>query len=387
METHYGTHARDAADHGGDWTGALLDFSISVSPLGVPPHVRKALRAAGKTLERYPDPLCRRLRAALGEREEVPPEWILCGNGASDLIYRAALAKRPRRAVVTAPAFSEYEAALALSGCGEASHYGEAGASAGGEASIVRYPLRAETGFRLDAGFLDALAPETDLVFLCQPNNPAGVTVPKALLRRILERCREIGCLLVLDECFLGFLESPYEFTLQDDLPAFGNLLLIRAFTKLCALAGARLGYALCSDTAFLERMRRSGPPWNVSSLAQAAGLSILEGRHYGGMASMRGRLAGDYANAARLNTLHERPLLYAALCGLGLRVIPGEANFLLFQSPKPLDGPLRRRGILLRNCGNFHGLDQTWYRAAVRFRRENRRLIAALREILSGGC
>ena len=356
------------ADHGGDWTGTLLDFSISVSPLGIPPHVRGALRQAGKLLTRYPDPLCRRLCAALGERETVPPEWILCGNGASDLIYRAALARRPRRAVITAPAFSEYETALALSGCQE----------------IVRYPLREEAAFRMDGGFLDTLTPQTDLIFLCQPNNPTGVTIPQPLLRRILERCREIGCLFVLDECFLGFLESPYDFTLQDDLSAYGNLLIIRAFTKLFALAGVRLGYALCSDAAFLEQMRRSGPPWSVSCLAEAAGLSILEEGHYKGMASMRGSLANDYANAARLTVAHDRPILYAELQNLGLRVIPGEANFLLFQSPKPLDEPLRRQGILLRNCGNFHGLDQTWYRTAIRFTSQNRRLIAAIKEALS---
>lgn len=339
-------------NHGGDWTGTYLDFSANVSPFGVPDGVQRAIREAASVADRYPDPLCRRLRAAIGDAERVPPDWILCGNGAADLIYRAAFAQRPKRAVVTAPAFSEYETALSLSDC-----------------DIVRYPLCAERDFRLDAGFLNVLTPETDMAFLCQPNNPTGVTTEKALLFRILKRCREIECRLVLDECFLDFLERPEDFSLKDALSDFPNLAILRAFTKFYGMAGVRLGYALCSDAAFSDAMRRSGPPWSVSVLAQAAGIAALR----------------ETDSVSRLRALIsvERPRLYSELREMGLRVIPGEANFLLFQSPSPLDEPLKRRGIVLRNCGNFRGLDHTWYRVAVRTEAENRRLTAALRGIL----
>ena len=99
--------------HGGDWAGyereyglPLLDFSANVSPLGLPENVRQAVVRALDTADRYPDPLCRELREKLSERHGVPVDWILCGNGASDLIYRLALAKGPRTALVTAPACS-----------------------------------------------------------------------------------------------------------------------------------------------------------------------------------------------------------------------------------------------------------------------------------------
>ena len=350
----------DIESHGGDWTGTLLDFSVNVSPLPVPDSVQTALRSAAASLNRYPDPLCRRLCAKIGEAEGVPAEQVLCGNGASDLIYRTALAVRPRRAVLTAPTFSEYGAALDLSGCGE----------------MIRFPLRAEADFRLDECFLDVLTPGTELVFLCQPNNPTGVTIEKPLLRRILDRCqtlsrgRERSCVLALDECFLGFLDNPGAYTLREALPEYPNLLLLRAFTKLYGLAGVRLGYALCGDAGLLNAMRRCGPPWSVSTLAEAAGLAALD--------------ADGYAEAVRDTAARQRPRLYAALGNLGLRVAPGEANFLLFQSPVPLEEPLRARGILIRNCGNFSGLDHTWYRTAVRTGAENRRLIAALEEILT---
>ena len=113
--------------HGGDWAGfaaeygaqaPLLDFSANVSPLGLPAGVAAALAECASGCDRYPDPLCRELTAAIARAEGVPAEWVLCGNGAADLIWRGALALRPCRALVTAPAFAEYEAALAAVGAG-----------------------------------------------------------------------------------------------------------------------------------------------------------------------------------------------------------------------------------------------------------------------------
>ena len=110
--------------HGGDWAGYraefgrdALDFSANVSPLGLPAGVAAAITAALPMADRYPDPLCRDLRTALAEAEGVPAEQILCGNGAADLIFRLALALRPRRALLPAPTFAEYAAALDTVGC------------------------------------------------------------------------------------------------------------------------------------------------------------------------------------------------------------------------------------------------------------------------------
>lgn len=346
--------------HGGDWAGFLLktgrlplDYSTNVSPLGVPEGVQRALREAAAWADRYPDPLCRELREALSRKEGVPVDWILCGSGAAELLFRAVLAKRPRRALVTAPAFSEYEAALKTVGC-----------------AVDRVTLRAEENFAVGRDFLKAITLETDMAFLCEPNNPTGVTTEPDLLTEILERCRETGTLLVLDECFGDFLDDPEAHTRKGDLAAFSKLLLLRSFTKLYALAGARLGYVLCSDPALLERMREAGQPWGVSTLAQAAGTAALK--------------ETEYVQQVRTLTRTERPWLTERLRELGLRVIPGEANYLLFQSPRPLEAPMRERGILIRSCGNYEGLDGTWYRIAVRGREENRRLIGSLEEVLS---
>ena len=346
--------------HGGDWAGyaaeygagaPLLDFSANVSPLGLPAGVAAAIAGCAAGCDRYPDPLCRELSAAIGAAEGVPADWVLCGNGAADLIWRAALALRPARALVIAPAFAEYEAALAATGC-----------------AVERYFLREENDFRLDEGFLEAIRPGVGMVFLCEPNNPTGLTTPRPLLLRVLARCRQAGALLVLDECFGDFLADPAAHTLKGEL-AGGNLLILKAFTKLYGMAGVRLGYALCADGALLAKLRAAGQPWAVSTPAQAAGLAALK--------------ETEYVAAVRALVASERPRLAAGLAALGCRVLPGEANYLLFRCERPLCQPLRRRGILLRSCDNYHGLGPAWYRTAVRTGAENSRLLAALGEVL----
>lgn len=345
--------------HGGDWAGfeaeygrVPLDFSANVSPLGVPLGVKKAIAMAAEEADRYPDPLCRTLRKEIGKAEGLPEEWVLCGNGAADLIWRLAATVRPRRALLPAPAFAEYEAALESQKC-----------------SIEYHLLAEETGFLVDADFAEKIVPSIEMMFLCEPNNPTGRTTPMPLLQEIVERCASAGAVLVVDECFGDFLDHPSSHTLSSYLKRFPNLVILKAFTKLYAMAGVRLGYALCSDTTLLERMRNHGAPWSVSSLAQAAGQAALK----------------EEAYVQRVRTLiqSQRPVMIRELRALEMQVIPGEANYLLFRCETPLLKPLRDRGILLRGCGNYRGLDETWYRTAVRTEAENKQLLKALKEIL----
>lgn len=346
--------------HGGDWAGYraefgcdALDFSANVSPLGLPAGVAAAITNALPTADRYPDPLCRELRAALAGAEGVPADWILCGNGAADLIFRLALAVRPRRALLPAPTFAEYEAALQTVGC-----------------AVQRVFLREENEFAVTEEFIDAVTPETDIVFLCQPNNPTGQVTPPALVERLVRRCAECGAVLAVDECFLDFLPDRDAWTAKQLLRDAPQLIILKAFTKLYAMAGVRLGYALCGDAALLEKMRGAGQPWAVSSLAQAAGLAALQ--------------ETAYADAVRALIAEQRPRMAAGLRALGLRVMDGQANYLLFRATPDFGEKLRRRGAVVRSCANYPGLDAAWYRTAVRTAQENTRLLQIMGEILA---
>ena len=345
--------------HGGDRSGfeqeygmAPLDFSANVSPLGMPESAGQAAAQALSDSAAYPDPFCRELRQTLSVHHGVRPEHILCGNGASDLIYRLCAALRPGKALIPVPSFSEYEAALRLSG-----------------SQIERFFLHAENDFCLTEEFMDHITPDLDAVFLCNPNNPTGRTVEPKILKGILDRCRETDALLVLDECFADFLDAPEEHSMLPELQG-GNLLILRAFTKFYGMAGLRLGYCLCGDESLLEKMVRCGPPWPVSAPAQAAGAAALQDRTY----------------SCRLREViqTQRRSLAEGLTSLGLQVIPGEANFLLFFSrAADLGDRLKRRGILIRDCRDFPGLGPGWYRTAVRTEPDNQTLLAAIREVM----
>lgn len=345
--------------HGGDWAGYraefghdALDFSANVSPLGLPDAVAQAIVAALPRADRYPDPLCRELRAALSRAEHLPADWILCGNGAADLIFRLVLAHRPQKALVPAPAFAEYVAALETVDC-----------------AVERFFLREEEDFSLGTAFLDAVTPGVQLVFLCQPNNPTGRLAEPEFVERLAQKCASCGAVLAVDECFLDFLPDADVRSAKSLLQKYPNVVIFKAFTKLYGMAGVRLGYCLCADTALLDKMRTAGQPWAVSGLAQAAGIAALE--------------QTEYVTRVRTLVAQQRPLLAQGLRELGLRVVEGRANYLLFYGPAVLGEALRKNGVVVRSCANYPGLCVGWYRTAVRTAPENQLLLKTLREVL----
>lgn len=341
-------------DHGGDIYGGgeiRVDFSVNTNPLGMPEAVIRAIREGTDQDVRYPDYQCRTLRRALSRRYGTPEDTILCGNGAADLIFRLCACLRPRRVLVPAPTFSEYGRSAALFG-----------------AKIAEYPLREENGFALDSGFPAAITPGTELVFLCNPNNPTGRLCDPNLLEEIVLRCGENGTVLVVDECFIEFTEG------QSLLPLLaGNphVLILRAFTKLYAMAGLRLGFLLCADAALLDRIAAYGAQWSVSTVAQRAGLAALA--------------ETDWPEKTRAFVTVQRSYLAEELTNLGLQVYPGEANYLLLRADRPVRQALLERGLMVRDGSTFSGLDENYFRVGVRTAAENQLLIDTLREVLYG--
>ena len=347
--------------HGGDlvsarvlWAGEVLDFSANLNPLGMPEGVRRAAAEGVEEAVHYPDPLCRALSAAIARRDGVAPGQVLCGNGAADLVFRLAFSEGPRRALVTAPTFSEYEAAVSAAGC-----------------TVVRHILDRARNFDLTGAVLDELTPELDLAFFCTPNNPTGRVIDRGLLEAILEKSRAAGVRLVVDECFLALSDGGEAAGLAGYLEPYPNLLLLRAFTKSYAMPGLRLGYCLSADGALLDRLSRCAQPWSVSAPAQAAGLAAAA--------------EPSHPRLARALIARERSRLMRALEGLGLEVIPSAANYLLFRAPGITDlrERLLRRGVLIRSCADYPGLGEDDYRIAVRLQEENEQLIRAMKEAL----
>ncbi len=329
-----------------------LDFSVNVNPLGMSPRARAAAMGALDRAGEYPDRKYLRLRLAVGEHFGIPAEYIVPGNGASDLIFRAAALMRGKRVLLTAPTFSEYEAALCAFGC-----------------RILYHRLEPEKDFSLTETVLDHIVPGLAGFFLCNPNNPTGRTADPCLLRKILERCRECGTILWVDECFNGFLDDPAAYSLIGCLSDCRNLIILQAPTKLYALAGLRLGYAFCSEESLRKRLWAMGQSWPVSAVAQEAGIAALEDEEYleRSLPLVRG----------------QRAYLRDGLKELSFQTVEGEANYLLFYTDIPdFADRLGERGILIRCCDSYRGLEKGYYRIAVRLPQENERLLEEMKEI-----
>ena len=357
-------------DHGGRARVGQTDFSANISPLGVPDAVRAVLAdlAAGDGLARYPDPDCAELCAAVAEREGVPEDRVLCGNGAADLIYRYAAAVKPKRAMVLQPTFSEYEKALALTGC-----------------ETKQALLRPENGFVWTEDLLTRLTSDLDLFVFCSPNNPTGVSAPTDLLERVLDRCAEQGIAVLWDASFLDFAETPevYRAVMRNAWQKKQDLSVLNSFTKRYALAGLRLGYLLTPNGERPVAMQAAGAPWSISTAAQKAGVAALG--------------CEDYADELRRYIATEKQFLTGGLEALGFRKLPtdgdrayvlSDANFFLLRTEREdlADVLEERYEIVLRRAETFPGMDAHWVRIAVRTRDENTKLMTALKEVLERG-
>lgn len=347
--------------HGGDIEGFVreygrepVDFSANCNPLGLPESAKNAVAASLSNADRYPDPLSRKLTEALSANLKVPSSNIFLGSGAADVIFRLALALKPKKALLIAPEFAEYELALNTVGCESVFHY-----------------LTAENDFMMTEDYLDELTPDIDMIFLCNPNNPTSRLIDTQLLVKILSICAENNIYAILDECFIGFLDDPEARSMIKHLPENERLVILGAFTKIYGMAGLRLGYCLTSNTELIKAIRDAGQPWSVSSTAEAAGIASLSDT--------------DYIERSKKLIRAERAFLTEGLRSFGMTVYEPSANFIFFKSPIPNLGELcREKGILLRDCSNYRGLEKGYYRIAVRTREENLRLLNAVKEVMS---
>lgn len=338
----------------------ILDFSASVSPLGVPESVMQAVKDSLGTIAHYPDPACKAFRQIAASELGVGSENIIAGNGAAELIYLIVRMINPRCALIPIPTFSEY---------------GHAVISVGGKLKYIK--LRSEASecvFPID-DFCQAI-PGADLAFICNPNNPTGTLLEQNQLSRIIEVGKANNCCIVVDEAYMDFVESGSDYSLINKICDYDNLLILKSLTKVYSLPGLRIGYAI-GPKDLIEPMNTLRDPWSVNSLAQAAGAAALQ----------------ETAYLTRLHELvwEERKYLYEEIKRLpGLKPYFPTANFLLVNTCETgitashLQEVLARSGLLIRDCTSFQGMGPYFFRIAVRTRADNIRLIQALEDIIS---
>lgn len=340
--------------HGGEiYNKAILyDFSVNTNPFELPETVRDQYYYAAGYLYQYPDNQCNHLRKAIAEKEKIEKEDIFCGNGASDVIYRLCAVLKPKKALLLAPTFSEYENALRLVG-----------------SEIVYYPLRAEKQFCVGEDIEAFLKQDIDFVFLCNPNNPTGSIIPMGIMDKILDFSRINQIPLAIDECFIEFIRDYEAISAVTYISANPYLFIIKAFTKTYAIAGLRLGYGICKNKEWIERMKKAGPPWSVSIPAQMCGIEACH--------------QTDYLRETALYLEKEREFMTEKLGAFGFYVYPSKTNYLLFRAYPSLYQELLQNHILIRQCGNYIGLGTEYYRICMKKHRDNLKLLEQLEKCL----
>lgn len=349
----HGGNLRRLAEQAGCLPEEILDFSANVNPLGPPPWLGQVVGQALRGVDSYPDPDCHDLLMAAAEAYKVWPTQVIAGNGASELLFAIASLGGFGQAVIPSPTYVDYARACKAH-----------------RLKVVEMPLGED--FRVNFPAMGPLLTTPSLVFLCNPNNPTGTVFSPADLREVatmFPRSR-----FVVDESFAEFMPDGAD-RLVRDRPS--NVITVLSMTKFYAIPGIRLGLAF-ADPDVILRLRQAMPAWSVNTLAQKVGARCLR----------------DTVYAAR--TREQTALLRESLAsGLrhvpGIRVHPGTANYLLCrvdrvgQDAAPLrDRLLMEHRIAIRLCGNYEGLDNNWFRVAVRNGEDNERLIRAM-EAVSG--
>ena len=352
MKQEHGGNLRHLATQAGIPEDVLLDFSANLNPLGPPEWYRALINSRLHETLHYPDPECLALREAAKERYGTGIEEVLPGNGSSELIHLLPRLFPSSRAVIMAPAYSEYTLACKRAGM-----------------MIEKVILKEETGFKFQPGLLEPVLRKNDLVFIGQPNNPTGEICDADALRELALRHPSVT--FVMDEAFADFVVEMDSLTKRR--PA--NVLVMLSLTKFYAMPGLRLGCAI-GEPAIIRRMKELLPPWSVNTLAQAVGVAALKDK--------------SYAEHTRKYVREQREALTHELQDIdGLTVYTGEANFVLVRIDKKkmqahqLAEELLKKGIAIRLCDNFDGLDSRFFRVAVRTGDENARFCDAIRTVL----
>ena len=343
-----------AARHAGVNAGEIIDFSASINPLGPPSSARKAFINSYHKVSRYPDPYGEALKQALAERHGLRSAEVLVGNGSTQLIYLLCAALRPRTALIVDPAFSEYANALALAG-----------------ANTRSISLTVDSGFQFSTeNLLAAWEKDCDLLVLATPNSVTGQLIPKVEIENIARLALIRKSVVVIDEAFIDFVEDQSVKMLVRRNPF---LIVLRSLTKYYALPGLRLGY-LIGEAGRVAQLANYQEPWSVNSPSMSVALACLED--------------GGFAAKTEHWLRRERQFLFNRIRTLpGLHPFPSRVNFLLVKIAQygvdalELRSFLLHKKILIRACNTFTQLRGDYFRVAVRRRKDNRRLLAALRE------
>lgn len=339
---------------------SIVRFGANVNPLGLSDSVRRSLSEHLDIITSYPDREYRSLRQAIAAYCGTDMEYVVTGNGSTELISLLISQRNARHALVIGPTYSEYKRELSLTG-----------------GRISQYNLNETLDFQLDMDDLKtALTDDIDFLILCNPNNPTSSALTKEELCLLASLCRERNIFIMIDETYVEFAPSVEEITGIPLVPEFDNLMIIRGVSKFFAAPGLRLGYGVTSNRQFLEELKKHQNPWSLNSIGAYAGELMLKDT--------------EYIRHTRELILSEHDRCLAALKDFRyVKVYPAYGNFILLKLLKEdltsfdVFEHAIRQGLMIRDCSSFDGLPGEYIRFCIMNPEDNTRLLNCLGELL----
>ncbi len=337
----------------------IIKFGANVNPLGLSENVKKALAAHIDIFSSYPDRNYTSLRNVISEYCDIPADFILPGNGSSELISLLIEQKAPKKTLILGPTYSEYSRELSFSG-----------------STQEYYHLQEHDDFSLDIEDLCHTLENGnyDFLILCNPNNPTSSAILQNDMRKILAFCEPRNIFVMIDETYVEFAPDISKITSVPLTREFTNLMVLRGVSKFFAAPGMRLGYGITGNMKFLSKMKDKQTPWSLNSLGAYAGELMLQD--------------SEYINRTRNLILSERDRLYKELQSIPeYKVFPAYANFLLLKIQKPgltssdVFESCIKKGLMIRDCASFQCLDGEFIRFCIMMPKDNSRLIQSLKE------
>ena len=338
----------------------LLDFSISTNPLGVPEKALESIRQHLNLIHHYPDPEPEWLLEALAKSVDAKPANIIVGNGSTELIYlfNEVFLENGYEAVIPVPTFSEYKAAIERTS---------------GNMTFLRCdPAK---NFKLNLEELEnCISEKTRIIFICNPNSPTGCLYEKDDILRVITLAEENDVLVFLDEDYIDFVDDGKRYSMAEYVNKCNNLFVLRSLTKFFGLAGIRIGFGIGSPD-LVKILRNVKMPWSVNSLAMFAAAEAVKDT--------------EFIRKSRLLVSKSRKDMQQMLKAIPwLKVYPSETNFVLNEiihgdlTSAQLSEELAKKGFLIRDCEDFDGLNNRFFRVTVRRPEENRKLVEHIKAL-----
>ncbi len=356
----HGSDIEKVCEHYGLKKEDIVNFGANVNPLGLSEQVKKALAAHLDLLSSYPDRSYTSLRNILSTYCQIPEDFILPGNGSSELISLLIEERRPKHTMILGPTYSEYSRELGFS-----------------DSTIDCFYLKPEQDFQLSVeGLCLALAKkQIDFLILCNPNNPTSSAIFHPELIKLLEFCQDHNIFVMIDETYVEFAPDVDAVTAVPLTQNFQNLMVLRGVSKFFAAPGMRFGYGITGNVEFLKKLKSKQIPWSLNSLGAFAGELLFQDK--------------DYIKKTRNLILSEREYMYTKLRELPFfYVYPAYANFLLVQIQKvgltssDVFEACIREGLMIRDCSSFTGLEGEFVRFCIMDPEDNQRLLTVFQKI-----